>query len=339
MARVSGGAQGRAQQVAEAALPILAAAGAGPWLVANDETGRITDALGATPWSRWYRGAQAGTLAPPAGPCAQAALRIPKDRDGLAYAAHQLAARLPAGGHLWVYGHNDEGIKSAGKRLVGPLFATADTIASRRHCRIWRLVRTDAPAAPGLDPWWTQRAVPVAGAPRPWWSLPGLFAKGGLDAATALLLDSVAAHPPAGPAVLDFAAGTGLIAASLAAAWPGATLTATDADALAVEATRRNAPEVEAVGGDAWSALAGRRFDCVVSNPPIHDGKAEDFSALRQLITEAPQHLTPGGELWLVAQKQVPVQALLDQVFGQVKLHADDPRFRVWRARLTQERT
>ncbi|MCB9526201.1 MAG: methyltransferase [Myxococcales bacterium] len=337
MGRMAGSAQGRAELVAEAVLPVVEAAGAGPWLVAEDDSGRVAAALKAAKWSRWSQGDDAGAVAPPADPVAQAALRAPPDAQALTYAAARLAAAVPAGAPLWVYGHNDEGIKSAGKRLTGELWADAQTVATRRHCRIWRLTRTAAAAPQGLDPWWQAGAIDLGAGPRPWWSLPGLFAKGKLDAATALLLAALAKAPPVAT-TLDFACGTGVIAHAVRAANPAGTVHALDADALAVAATRRNVPDAQVALGDGWRAVGDLRVDRVVSNPPIHAGKLEDFAVLRALVHEAPAHLNPKGELWLVVQRQVPVESLLAQVFGRVDLADEDTRFRVWRADGPKER-
>ena len=75
---------------------------------------------------------------------------------------------------------------------------------------------------------------------------------------------------------------------------------------------------VEWLQSDWWSALAGRRFDMVLSNPPYiaaddphlpalrHEpGLAltpggDGLDALRTLIAGAPAHLGPGG--WLVVE-------------------------------------
>ncbi len=76
--------------------------------------------------------------------------------------------------------------------------------------------------------------------------------------------------------VLDLGTGSGAIAIAIAVGAPGATITATDISAPALEVARRNArwhgcaQRIEFVLGDCFAALpcSHRKFDLLVSNPP-----------------------------------------------------------------------
>ena len=99
------------------------------------------------------------------------------------------------------------------------------------------------------------------------------------------------------PTVLDLGTGSGAIALALAKGWPAATVCAVDASAAALEVARANGQRlglnVEWLCSDWWSALAQRRFDLVVSNPPYI---AEDDPHLVALQHEPLMALTPGGD-------------------------------------------
>ena len=123
--------------------------------------------------------------------------------------------------------------------------------------------------------------------------------------------------------VLDLGTGSGCIAITLARECPLARVTAVDRSPAALAIAQRNAESlgayVEFLASDWFSALAGRRFDLVVSNPPslaaadAHlaqgDVRFEPLSALaagpdglddlRHLIAAACAHLQPGGTLLL----------------------------------------
>lgn len=344
--RMAGSALGRESLVAEALLLAVrdVPPPPGPALVVADPTDRVRAALRGTAWRRVAQGAEVGQALPP--PCAAdaagyalATVRLDRDRAGRDFAVHQAAAALAPGGELWLYGANDEGIKSPGEAFTA-LLDGVEMLAARRHCRVWRGRRTAAkvaevPARGGLESWWA--GVEGGGG---WRTLPGVFAKGGVDAASELLLETItgpegrlAAPPAPGEAVrvLDFGCGAGVLSAGLLSAVQARlALEALDADALAVEVTRRNVPEAKVFSGDGFTAIGDHRYHRILSNPPIHAGKAEDFGVLRRLVAEAPAHLLPGGDLWLVVQRQVPVDPLLGQVFGRVRLAAETGRFRVW---------
>ena len=93
---------------------------------------------------------------------------------------------------------------------------------------------------------------------------PGLFFSSGVLAA------EIERREPAGRTVVDVGCGSGLL--SLAAARSGAVVTAVDINIEAVRATASNAMangvSVEVLQSDMFAALADRRFDLVVVNPP-----------------------------------------------------------------------
>ncbi|MEZ4465966.1 MAG: methyltransferase [bacterium] len=262
-----------------------------------------------------------------------ATVRLPKARAAYLMALHAAASRVRPGGEIYVYGANDEGIRSA----LGPLQALvpeAHTADIRGHGRVLLALR---PAElPGLvdtlDGWRRDVDLILPSGTYRWSVWPGLFSKGGLDAATARLLE-VMPPPAAGDSVLDFGCGAGVISVELHAAAPDAAYTALDADTLAVEAARRNAPFATVIASDGLTALGGQRFSRIVSNPPFHQGKAEDFQVMSDLARQAPAHLLPEGSLWVVVPRQVPIEGILGPAFRQVTVHHADGRFQVVEAR------
>lgn len=137
---------------------------------------------------------------------------------------------------------------------------------------------------------------------------------------TRVLLQALPDVPPCGTKILDFACGSGVIAASLLQRAPDVEVTVLDADSLAMAACRENVPGVKrAILSDCWHGLEGRklRFDWIVSNPPVHRGRADDFRVLLELVHGSGPRLRAGGVLWIVAQEYVPVGGLLGS-FGDV---------------------
>ena len=132
-------------------------------------------------------------------------------------------------------------------------------------------------------------------------------------------LERVPAHAPF--RVLDLGTGSGCVAVAIAKHRPRARVTATEVsrDALAVarENAARHGCGIEFLESDWFEALAGRRFDLIVSNPPYvaerdpHLSKgdsrfepraalvagADGLSCIRLIITQARAHLEPGGGL------------------------------------------
>jgi release factor glutamine methyltransferase len=135
--------------------------------------------------------------------------------------------------------------------------------------------------------------------------------------------------------VLDLGTGSGAIALAIKQRQPGATVTASDASAAALDVAQANGQRhglaVEWRRGDWWAALPDRRFGLVVSNPPYVAGDdphlaalaheprgaltpgGDGLAALRRIVEGAPPHLLPGA--WLLLEhghdQAGAVQALL----------------------------
>ncbi len=119
------------------------------------------------------------------------------------------------------------------------------------------------------------------------------------------------------PRLLDLGTGSGAIALAIKARHGQAKVTALDISLDALAVARLNAErlklEVRFLHGDWWSAVAGERFELIVSNPPyiaVGDSHlpalryepelaltsgVDGLDSIRHLIARAPQHLSTGG--------------------------------------------
>lgn len=305
-------------------------------LIVDEATGGLAQAArasGAGPviWLRHAAAeAQVQPIAwPAAGRFDAALIRQPKSKEALELALHAAASRLPAAAPIVVFGANAEGIRSAA-RLMGEVANGIATLATGHHARVVMGRRRDRIDAlrEELADWRRVGTLDIEGRRRAWVSYPGTFAKGGLDEGTRFLLQHLPGLPRQAR-VLDFAAGTGVISAAIAARAPHARIDMIDADALAIEAARENLPDARAVVGLDLAAAGAGPYDLIVSNPPLHDGVAESRTVLDRLIAAAPRQLRSGGRLLLVVQRRVAVMAALTAAFGNANLLADDGRFTI----------
>ena len=150
------------------------------------------------------------------------------------------------------------------------------------------------------------------------------------------------------PDIADLGTGSGAIALALKHSLPSAQVTAVDASADAIEVTTANAHrlglEVVTHLGSWCAPLSGQTFDLIVSNPPyVAESDAhlaqlphEPISALvagkdglddlRQIVTQAAEHLKPGA--WLLLehgfdQAQAVQDLLANQGFLSVQSRPD----------------
>ena len=122
---------------------------------------------------------------------------------------------------------------------------------------------------------------------------------------------------------LDLCTGSGCIAIALARAFPRARVDAADLSTEALDVARINVAghgleqHVRLVHSDLFTALAGERYDLIVTNPPYVDAidmaelpqeyrhepelalasGASGLDAITRILAQAVEHLTPGGVL------------------------------------------
>lgn len=316
-------------------------------LILGDPTAHLALALreaghAVTRWHRHLTRDQRCSPWPPSGPFGEAWVRMPRSSLEAAMLLHAGAARIPDGAQLLLYGANDEGIRSAARHFPDGTTAPNPVLIKRR-CRVLAAERATAtapattPTAPspphpdGLDAWQILAPIDWGAGERDWTFYPGVFACGRLDAATALLIDHLPPLPT-GTRVLDFGAGTGIIAAAIVERSPGTGVVLLERDAIALVAAARNVAGCTRVLGSGLAHVQGP-FDLIVSNPPIHLGGAQSLATVEALIRDAPSALRPGGTIMLVAQRRLPIPALLARSFRDVRTVADGGPFRVWAAR------
>ena len=148
----------------------------------------------------------------------------------------------------------------------------------------------------------------------------GVFSKGEVDTGTQLLLEALP-EEMAGE-VLDLGCGWGVIGVTVKTAWPETRVTMGDVNLRALDLSRRNAArngaEVTCEESDGMAAFTDRRFDAVITNPPIRAGKQVIYS----MFAGAAKCLNPGGALYLVIRKQQGAESCvryLETIFETVE--------------------
>lgn len=267
-----------------------------------------------------------------------ALLEFPKGREAARAWLWTAAQSVKPGGWLYLAGANAAGAKSAIKDAEA-LFGAAPVLGHKGGHRVALATRPDAvslPPAWGDTRPWEPRAISLthAGREYPIMTMPGLFSWNELDEGTALLLDHLVAEPvSAGQDVLDVGCGYGIV--GIVAAQGGAQVTLIDDDLRAVrcasESVRLNGLDdrCAVLPGDVTEGLADRRFDLVLSNPPFHQGVDVMTATAHQIVREAYDVLKSDGRLLVVANRFLPYDRTIADVFGAARVVAETTRFYV----------
>jgi 16S rRNA (guanine1207-N2)-methyltransferase len=233
---------------------------------------------------------------------------------------------LRTGGRLDVMAPKDKG----GSRLKKDLQAFGAEVGESAKAHHRRCVVIKGDGLTGLD-----EAV-AGGAPRlvpglDAWSQPGVFAWDRIDQGTALLAKTL---PPLKGAGADLGCGYGALATVVLRSTAVTSLGLYDLDRRAVEAARRNVedPRVTFAQADVRPLPTNGDLDFIVTNPPFHDGGAEDKRLGQSFIRQAAAMLGKGGVLWLVANRHLPYEAEINEAFKRVRMAADAGGYKVFEA-------
>ena len=260
-----------------------------------------------------------------------AAVYVPRPYTPVAVGKQRLVdalERLVPGGDLSVAGRDRTGLGRY-RDCLGSVTAVSER-DERDGTTLLRARRPDGFDPPTVvEP--TTRHATVDGVSLDLVTEPGLFAAGGLDDGTRLLLETT--NLQGSERVLDLCCGYGPVGAYAALA--GADVTLTDDDARATRCARRTLAANGVSGtvrtADCVDGLDGRAFDVVLANPPTHAGEG----VLAELFRGAGDVLAPDGRFLFVHHRRLDLSEYCSP-FGTVEEVAAGPEHVVTRAAGTQ---
>jgi 16S rRNA (guanine1207-N2)-methyltransferase len=237
---------------------------------------------------------------------AAAIVCLPRAREQAQALMAQASAEVVAGGVIAVDGQKTDGVDSALKDLRGRV-AVSDTM-SKAHGKLFTFAASDALAD------WVAMPRLVDG----FQTLPGVFSADGPDAGSALLAAVLPAKLPS--RVADLGAGWGYLTHAILQREGVKSVEVVEADFAALTCARANITDARAKfhWADATTFRPDTLMDAVVMNPPFHVGRTADPALGLAFIKAAKKMLTPGGSLYLVANRMLPYDKLLPTLFREV---------------------
>ncbi|USG66038.1 class I SAM-dependent methyltransferase [Brevibacillus ruminantium] len=163
----------------------------------------------------------------------------------------------------------------------------------------------------------------------------GVFSRDRVDFGSQLLIETMELDAAAD--VLDVGCGYGPMGLTAAKLAKDGHVTMIDVNERAVELAKRNArvngiSNVEILVSDVYSAVQGRVFDVILTNPPIRAGK----EIVHRIFTEGYELLREGGEMWVVIQKKQGAPSALrklQEVYQEVEEVDKKKGYYIYRAK------
>jgi len=243
--------------------------------------------------------------------------------------------KAAAGGIVLACAPNTEGAKTAEADLDALAGLTGKL--SKNKCRVfWATVSPDTINTALLDEW-LQLDAPREILEGAYVSRPGIFAWDRIDAASKLLTDNLP-ETLAGKGA-DLGCGFGYLARTVLERAPGvAAMDLYEAEKRALDLAEQNLAAfkgkkvLNGIWSDVTKGIEGP-YDFIVSNPPFHQtGKADRSDVGQAFIRTAAGGLRSGGTFYMVANRHLPYEATLNDVFGVVEMIADEGGYKVIRA-------
>jgi 16S rRNA (guanine1207-N2)-methyltransferase len=226
-------------------------------------------------------------------------------------------------GPVLIDGDKTDGIESIYRdlRKAGP----ASQAISKAHGKIFWVRGSDAITSP----WESIPPAKIEG----FETRPGVFSADGIDPGSALLADALPRK--LGRHVTDLGAGWGYLSARALAADPGIeTIDLVEADYTALACARANIRDARAHFH--WADVPGWQpkeiADCVIMNPPFHQGRKTSTDLGRAFILAAARILKPSGQLFMVANRHLAYEQTLAEAFGTHREIGGDNRFKLLHA-------
>lgn len=237
--------------------------------------------------------------------------------------------RVRPGGAIVAAGGKTDGAASLRKRVADMLPLGGH--AAKHHGEVFWLLRPET----------VTREVRDALAPRGpvattegFFTAEGGFSADGVDPGSHLLAENL--PDTLTGEVADFAAGWGYLAARALSRSPGIDrIDLYEAHLPSLLAAKRNLSsmtdgvECRFFWHDLLREAVTTRYDTVLMNPPFHQGRAAEPDLGAEMIAAAARALKRGGRLFMVANRPLPYERVLEKVLPRYQEICRDARFKV----------
>lgn len=253
---------------------------------------------------------------------AAAILCLPRSKTAAFAMIAEAMATVAPGAPILVDGQKTDGVAAILKDCQSAGLVQGEALA-KAHGKAFLLRAGVAPAG------WAAAPQQIEGG---FVTAPGVFSADAPDRGSVMLAAALPATLPS--RIVDLGAGWGFLARSVLARPGVKELHLVEAEADALDCARQNIVDARAVfhWADATTFRPPHLAHAVVMNPPFHAGRDADPALGQGFLRAAARMLAPQGTLWMVANRHLPYDRVLAELFREVSEIGGDGAFKVVRA-------
>ena len=262
--------------------------------------------------------------------------RVSKEKPVVHHIINHAKKLLATGGELVLVGGKNEGLKTYAKK-AGEYFSGDTKSLKQGQLYSAIIIKHDTSEGAALDDKdYAELRPEITVNNLSFYSKPGVFGWDKVDQGSAFLVELLAEflqlfpQPPKN--ILDLGCGYGHLSVMLHQQLPTAVITATDNNAAAIEACKKNFQQHNVSGAviaaDCAEHISGS-FDAVICNPPFHQGFDTDGRLTDRFIQASHNCLASGGRALFVVNRFVPLERKAEAVFNRAKLMAENRGFKI----------
>lgn len=218
-----------------------------------------------------------------------------------------------------IVGEKASGINSS-QKIVLPYLTYYTKQDSARHCMLFSGIYQKTDKKFALDEWFNNYVLSIANISVNIAALPGVFSQKKIDIGTSVLLNNLPEKITGN--LLDFGCGAGVIGCYLAKKYNNLNLSLADVSALALASTKKtlllNNINADVIPCNSLLGIDGT-FNCVITNPPFHQGIKTNYQVTESFLAGINQKITPKGCLIVVANSFLNYQPIMKNNFKRVK--------------------
>lgn len=245
---------------------------------------------------------------------------LPRARAEARLRIHDAARHLAAKGQLWIDGQKTDGVDSMLKEIRN--LTAVEQVTSKAHGKIFHVPETGWVPADWSD---TPRIIDGHFKTRA-----GVFSADGVDEGSHMLASLLPERLPT--RIVDLGAGWGWLSAQILTRQGVQALHLVEANATALDCARENISDnrVQFHWADAASFTLPDPVNGVIMNPPFHAGtRSGDPQIGAVFIAAAARLMTGAGRLWMVANRHLPYERVLESHFAHFEEIGGDNRFKI----------